>query len=744
MDHWSGSFENATTLARICKYAHHSRFLVVCILAFATAIVSFGSIFFELWAFRPAAGVQIYRALSLFLIFLLMFAAIAAASYRYPVTCAWMRTAAVFYSGLLLLFLVAAYDTATPVAVQETVSYAVLCLLPGVGAWRAWRAAQLLKHDRRIARLAENCRCRVKVADQTEVALKKVARKLRRPQRLRMLSTTYRGFGRIAGAVSIFLMIGPYGFQVFRYLRAAILLSYIGQLIVMPSLSEVLGRVLAEAFIPSVPVLISWLIGLPLLALATLLLIRAHRLEAFDARALRTLDSRPPILLLRSFIDDGVRLEGSRVRSNLGWMALARARGLTLEHFLSRALLPLGPLIALGEPEETLPPLGAARSYFEELTWQDAVLGMMRDACLVLVVVNDTPSLIWEIRTLAAERMLEKTILVQPPVDPTGNPARRWSGMINQLPDEKLRASLRTIDPDQALLVRFPSGSDVQAFHAVPRDIWAYDACLAMMFDFVKPLGPGQKVTSSRATYALKVGCGACLVPAGVLITGLFLSTWSFLDFARHYEAAIDQWPFYRVVIKESADIIAESFIYFETRFGTSSGEIGHSDAENIQKQLGAKRSSAITRALRITRNAQDRLLRDIVERQAAMLEAAAGPNPMACRAYLIDGVLSGLVNEGSPPTEKFLEAMETAYLDGLRRPPVPIPAESEVQPVLVNAMQGPIPLTPEEIQAIETPKTAPADGLCRAGAKWFHNISAATPPEAATAFRYLLYDGPQ
>jgi hypothetical protein len=345
--------------------------------------------------------------------------------------------------------------------------------------------------------------------------------------------------------------------------------------------------------------------------------------------------------------------------------------------------------------------------------------------------------------------MLEKTILVQPPVDPTGNPARRWSGMINQLPDEELRASLRTIDPDQALLARFPFGSDVQAFYASRRDIWAYDACLTMMFDFVKPIGPGKEVTSSRAAYALKVGCGACLVPAGVLIAGLFVSTWSFPDFARNFEArylsAIDKRPFYRVVIKKNPDIIAESFIYLTTEpFGKHFSEIGHSDEENLQKRLGAKLSSAVTGALGITRNAQDRLLRDTAERQAAMLEAAAGLNPMACRAYLIDGVLSGLVSEASPPTETFLEAMETAYLDGLRRAPVPIPAESEVQPVLVNAMRGPVPLTLEEIRAINTPKTAPADGLCRAYAKWFHNISAATPPEAATALRYLLSDGPQ
>jgi hypothetical protein len=397
MDHCSGSFEDATTLASIYRYAHRSRFWVVCILAFATAIVSVGSILEQLWASRPVAGVEIYRALSLLLVFLLMFATIAAASYRYPATCAWLRTAVAFYSGLLLLFLVAACGMAASGAVDAAVAYAVLCLLPGVGAWRARRAAQLLKHDRRIALLAENCRCRVKVADQLQFALKKAARKLQRPQRLRMLSTTYRGFGRIAGAVSIFLMIGPYGFQVFLYLRAMIFLSYIDQLVVMPSLYEVLGRASADAFMPSVPVLISWLIGLPFLASATLLLIRARRLEAFDARALRTLDSRPPVLLLRSFVDDGVRLEGSRVRSNLGWMALASARGLTLEHFLSGALLPFGPLIALGEPGEELPPLGAARSYFEKLTWQDAVLDMMRDACLVLVVVNDTPSLIWEI-----------------------------------------------------------------------------------------------------------------------------------------------------------------------------------------------------------------------------------------------------------------------------------------------------------------------------------------------------------
>jgi hypothetical protein len=62
----------------------------------------------------------------------------------------------------------------------------------------------------------------------------------------------------------------------------------------------------------------------------------------------------------------------------------------------------VGPLVAVGNPEDALPPLGAARSYEQDFaargrTWEVYVREMLLRSSLVFVVPGHTPGLGWEI-----------------------------------------------------------------------------------------------------------------------------------------------------------------------------------------------------------------------------------------------------------------------------------------------------------------------------------------------------------
>jgi len=62
-------------------------------------------------------------------------------------------------------------------------------------------------------------------------------------------------------------------------------------------------------------------------------------------------DSRPPVLLLRTFADDSVRIYGAAKRY---WFSLTQPLSSTFEEMLYDMFKPHGPVIAIGRPKETL------------------------------------------------------------------------------------------------------------------------------------------------------------------------------------------------------------------------------------------------------------------------------------------------------------------------------------------------------------------------------------------------------
>jgi hypothetical protein len=142
-------------------------------------------------------------------------------------------------------------------------------------------------------------------------------------------------------------------------------------------------------------------------------------------------DERPPILLLRSFGDDRMQL-ALRWYERLPMVQRVLGRSIAFEEILEKALRRHGPVIAIGRPGDTLPPVGAARKYVLNDQWKDYVMTHRVNSQFVVVVIGSTSGVAWEIQQLAENGMLGKTILVLPPVGWVESDGR-WRGLYERL-----------------------------------------------------------------------------------------------------------------------------------------------------------------------------------------------------------------------------------------------------------------------------------------------------------------------
>jgi TM2 domain-containing membrane protein YozV len=143
--------------------------------------------------------------------------------------------------------------------------------------------------------------------------------------------------------------------------------------------------------------------------------------DAVPADVLLANDPRPPVLYLRSFVDDGRILPAARGRF-ASWMETARTflppfsyAFVSFEQELARGLQRVGPVVAIGRPGERLPELGASRLYVGDDEWQDRVSALMSQAALVVLQAGDTPSLWWEVEQAMARVPRRRLVIVCSP-----------------------------------------------------------------------------------------------------------------------------------------------------------------------------------------------------------------------------------------------------------------------------------------------------------------------------------------
>lgn len=205
----------------------------------------------------------------------------------------------------------------------------------------------------------------------------------------------------------------------------------------------------------------------------------AQRLAAVRAQTLMRTDPRPPVLYLRSFGDDRLRLRVATYGPAAFVERLTPRRLAPFEQVIARHLAHVGPVIAVNRPGTRLAPMGAARETLSDAEWQRAIDGLIERASWIVVCAAPQtvpPGFAWELGRLAGQRW-RKTLFVLPPV-PDSEMRERWEGFAAVLGQAAASTAVPLrplpVDPADALatLVQ-PDGSWI-AITSDRRDEWSY------------------------------------------------------------------------------------------------------------------------------------------------------------------------------------------------------------------------------------------------------------------------------
>ncbi len=139
----------------------------------------------------------------------------------------------------------------------------------------------------------------------------------------------------------------------------------------------------------------------------------ARRFTRLSLERLISGDKRPVILFLRSFRDDQVRLRKPRRSLFRGLVSVGEPRP-TLDHVLLEEGTPHGPVVAIGRPGST-PPFGAARIYVSDEEWRATVSELCSHAGAVVMTLDETEGVRWELGHLFGQNYERKTLFLLPP-----------------------------------------------------------------------------------------------------------------------------------------------------------------------------------------------------------------------------------------------------------------------------------------------------------------------------------------
>jgi hypothetical protein len=123
------------------------------------------------------------------------------------------------------------------------------------------------------------------------------------------------------------------------------------------------------------------------------------------------------LVYLRSFAADATWFDSPL---DLFWLLVHGARYETYEWSLAKAVRDVGPLVAIGEPGEKLPPLGAARLYVDGDNWQRVVEELVDRSQLVILRAGLTPGFWWELKHLVEKCDPQKVVIYLPKRDRGG------------------------------------------------------------------------------------------------------------------------------------------------------------------------------------------------------------------------------------------------------------------------------------------------------------------------------------
>jgi hypothetical protein len=229
---------------------------------------------------------------------------------------------------------------------------------------------------------------------------------------------------RYLGIPSVTMFLGArsrYSSQVV-FLLSSFLLSLAFLVLMLGLQEEMLLGFSHSADIPFLVLACTAILALLLVFLSNLALDKARAAVRVSIDELAKTDSRSPILFLRAFQDDQVLLRPPRY-SHLGRLLSVGLKPITLDHIILDDGTAHGPVVALGNPRDEMAPYGAARGYYNNSTWQEAVADLAKSAARIIVCIDHTDSIWWDVDHIFQHNYIGKTLFLFHPkfFDPNTN-----------------------------------------------------------------------------------------------------------------------------------------------------------------------------------------------------------------------------------------------------------------------------------------------------------------------------------
>ena len=281
--------------------------------------------------------------------------------------------------------------------------------------------------------------------------------------------------------VSLFLCLLPYLFSsMFPQGRAALTAIWHGQ-----HLAEAFrvlgvgtaGVVLSLLLLMSIP----WFVKV----VGRLAIRIARNFMRTSLQKIQHQDTRAPVLFLRSFLNDQVALPAKGV-SLERWLLDGASQGLTLDYLVLAEGTAIGPTVALGNPDDPAPPYGVARGYFTHDTWQDAVAKLCEDSAAIVMVLDTTEGVKWEVGHIVGKDYLHKTLFLLAPEDVgTDHGIAMLADAISRISGTPLDGVLAYLtDPasGQALGFTVPPMGQVELLASGTSSLYAYTVAVRRFF----------------------------------------------------------------------------------------------------------------------------------------------------------------------------------------------------------------------------------------------------------------------
>ncbi|MGH6804437.1 MAG: hypothetical protein ACREC3_13890 [Methyloceanibacter sp.] len=188
------------------------------------------------------------------------------------------------------------------------------------------------------------------------------------------------------------------------------------------------------------------------------LLRRAARHAQPSAASALASDPRPPVLLLRSFVDDSLLVD-QRIKVLIDQQATVR-----FEEAMSAYFSAYGPQV------------GAARAYLTKEQWQSAVKSWIGKASFIVMVAGATEWIRWELKQILDQsRTNELLLLLPPPQLAAAELKQRWDNVLSGFAGTPWHAALLKVTVERSLALHLRNDGSILAITGSGRLMQDYE-----------------------------------------------------------------------------------------------------------------------------------------------------------------------------------------------------------------------------------------------------------------------------